>query len=137
MYSPNYPSWVYIVAAAWFIFICYLAVNEPWANRREKKSKHNAPQTNTKPYNPSKPKAKPKPVQNTTKPCKRLPSPETLEAMHKQADAERAIAEALYRKASYTPDPVKRARLEKQAAAAETRFNSILDKIDAFTQPSD
>lgn len=137
MYSPNHPSWVYIAAAAWFIFVCYLAVNEPWANKRKKEGKRNTPQANTKPYSPPKPKAKPKSTQNVAKPNKRLPSPETLEAMHKQADAERAIAEALYRKASYTPDPVKRARLEKQAAAAETRFNSILDKIDAFTQPSD
>ena len=137
MYKPIYSSWVYIAAAAWFIFVCYLAVNEPWANKRKKKSKRNVPQANTKPYSPPKPKAKPKPTQSATKPYKRLPSPETLEAMHKQADAERTIAEALYRKASYTPDPVKRARLEKQAAAAETRFNSILDKIDAFTQLSD
>ena len=60
-------------------------------------------------------------------------SPETIEALHKQADAERRIAEALERKAQYTPDPVQSARIEKQAAAAWVRFNQILDRIDKYT----
>jgi hypothetical protein len=53
--------------------------------------------------------------------------------MHKQADAERAIAEALEHKAQYITDPVKRARIEKQAALSWTRFNKILDTIDKLT----
>lgn len=60
-------------------------------------------------------------------------SPETVEALHKQADAERHVAEALERKARYTPDPVKSARIEKQAALAWVRFNKILDQIDKYT----
>lgn len=60
-------------------------------------------------------------------------SPETVEALHKQADAERHVAEALERKAQYTPDPVKSARIEKQAALAWVRFNKILDQIDRYT----
>ena len=78
-----------------------------------------------------------KPVQTPTeKPIKPKPpkaSPETIEAMHKQADAERAIAEALGHKAQYITDPVKRARIEKQAALSWTRFNKILDSIDKLT----
>lgn len=60
-------------------------------------------------------------------------SPETVEALHRQADAERHIAEALEREARYTPDPVKSARIEKQAALAWVRFNKILDQIDRYT----
>lgn len=60
-------------------------------------------------------------------------SPETVEALHRQADAERHVAEALERKARYTPDPVKSARIEKQAALAWVRFNKILDQIDKYT----
>lgn len=68
------------------------------------------------------------------KPHKPEINPETLKAMHLQADAERAIYEALKRKAAYTTDPVKRARLEKQAVNSNLRFNVILDKIDKLTQ---
>ena len=60
-------------------------------------------------------------------------NPETLKAMHKQADAERAIAEALEGKAQRTHDTIKRARLEKQAANSWVRFNKILDQIDKLT----
>lgn len=60
-------------------------------------------------------------------------SPETVEALHRQADAERHVAEALERKARYTPDPVKSARIEKQAALAWVRFNKILDQIEKYT----
>lgn len=83
------------------------------------------------------PPVTPKPVQTPTeKPVKPKPpkaSPETIEAMHKQADTERAIAEALEHKAQYITDPVKRARIEKQAALSWTRFNKILDSIDKLT----
>lgn len=75
-----------------------------------------------------------KPVKEAVKkPKKPTTSPETIEAMHKQADAERAIAEALEHKAQYITDPVKRARIEKQAATAWTQFNKILDRIDKLT----
>lgn len=77
-----------------------------------------------------------KPIQTPTskpkKPKRATISPETIEAMHKQADAERALAEALERKAQYVSDPVKRARIESQAANSWKRFNSILDKIDSL-----
>ena len=66
-------------------------------------------------------------------PVKPQVNPETLKAMHKQADAERAIAEALERKMLHTPDPIKHARLEKQAANSWLRFNKILDQIDKLT----
>lgn len=89
------------------------------------------------------PIAAPKPKPTTKKPEPKKPepkqparpqtSPETIIAMHKQADAERAIAEALERKMLHTPDPIKHARLEKQAANSWVKFNKILDQIDKLT----
>lgn len=79
------------------------------------------------------PKKTPQKQEKPAKPTRPGPSPETIEAMHKQADAERAIAEALERKALYTSDPVKRARIDKQAANSWLRFNKILDQIDKLT----
>lgn len=61
-------------------------------------------------------------------------NPDTLKAMHIQADAERAIADALSHKAQREKDPVKKARIEKQIANSNLRFNNILDKIDKLTQ---
>lgn len=78
------------------------------------------------------PKPKP-PKPEPAKPVKSKINPETLKAMHKQADAERGIAEALERKMLHTPDPIKHARLEKQAANSWLRFNKILDQIDKIT----
>ena len=88
-------------------------------------SKQNKPARNNSkaPHNPT---AAPKPKA----PRKPTISPETLIAMHIQAEKEQAIAEALERKAKYIPDPVKRARIEKQAANSWVRFNSILDKLE-------
>lgn len=79
---------------------------------------------------PKPPKAEPA---KPTRPAKPQVNPETLKAMHKQADAERAIAEALERKMLRTTDPVKHARLEKQAANSWLKFNKILDQIDKIT----
>lgn len=83
------------------------------------------------------PKKTAKPAQNPaekpTKPLKPAPSTDTIKAMHIQADAERATADALTRKAQREPDPVKRARLEKQIANSNLRFNKILDQIDKLT----
>jgi len=73
------------------------------------------------------------PKPNPKTPVKPAINPETLKAMHIQADAERGIAEALECKAKSEIDPVKRARIEKQAALAWVRFNTILDKIDRIT----
>lgn len=85
---------------------------------------------------PAQPK-QPKPVKPAAAPAKPKAkpgiNPDTLKAMHIQADAERKIGEALWRKAERTPDPVKRARLEKQAATSDVRFNNILDRIDKLT----
>lgn len=80
---------------------------------------------------PSKPPAKLATVK--PKPTRPGPSPETIEAMHKQADAERAIAEALQRRADRESDPVKRARIERQVTNSWLRFNKILDQIDKLT----
>lgn len=78
---------------------------------------------------------KPKPAQKAPeKPQKPSINPDTLKAMHIQADAERAIADALERKAQREPDPIKRARIEKQIANSNLRFNNILDKIDKLTE---
>lgn len=86
-----------------------------------------------KPIAAPKPKPpKPEPVK-PAKPTKPQINPETLKAMHKQADAERGIAEALERKMLHTPDPIKHARLEKQAANSWLRFNKVLDQIDKIT----
>lgn len=67
------------------------------------------------------------------KPSVPAPSPDTIKAMHIQADAERAIAEALQRRADREPDTVKRARIERQVANSWLRFNKILDQIDKLT----
>ena len=86
-----------------------------------------------KPVQQPTPKPEPKPTEPPRKAKKPTTSPETIEAMHRQADAERAIAEALEHNAQYITDPVKRARIEKQAALAWTQFNKILDRIDKLT----
>lgn len=84
---------------------------------------------------PAKPAAPPQiKFQKPQKPQKPGINPDTLKAMHLQADAERAIADALERKAQREKDPVKKARLVKQIANSNLRFNNILDKIDKLTQ---
>lgn len=109
------------------------------ARKEQEKEYYNLMRDDIKPYSPPKPKAKPKkeePKKTETKkeepekPKRPTISQETLAAMHKQADTERAIAEALERKAKHVSDPVKRARIEKQAANSWVRFNVILDKLD-------
>lgn len=93
----------------------------------------------TKPHKPTKHvQTAVKPVKQIAKaapvkPTKHSPAPETIAAMHKQADAERAIAEAIEHKIQRVHDPIKRARLEKQAANSWLRFNQILDIIDKLT----
>ena len=84
---------------------------------------------------PPKKPAKPaqKPAEKPAKPLKPGPSADTIKAMHIQADAERAIAEALQRRADREPDAVKRARIERQVANSWLRFNKILDHIDKLT----
>ena len=105
-----------------------LAVHASNQHDAEKAAKrHKAPTHIDQPVTP---KPITKPVNKSKKPTT---SPETIEAMHKQADAERAIAEALEHKAQYITDPVKRARIEKQAALSWTQFNKILDRIDRLT----
>lgn len=81
----------------------------------------------------SRPLKEPKQPIKPAKPSKPGPSPETVEAMHRQADAERAIAEALERKAQHVTDPVKRARIDKQASNSWLRFHRILDQVDKLT----
>ena len=78
-------------------------------------------------------KAPAKPAAVKPKPARPAPSPDTIKAMHIQADAERAIAEALQRRADREPDTVKRARIERQVANSWLRFNKILDQIDKLT----
>lgn len=119
-------------------FIAFIWITVFWVSTPRKKQK-------TKVYDevriinpsPAKPKQQ-KPVKPAAAPAKSKPkqtiNPDTLKAMHIQADAERKIGEALWRKAERTPDPVKRARLEKQAATSEVRFNNILDRIDKLTE---
>lgn len=90
------------------------------------------------PSTPKKPQQKPteapkKPVKPSKRPSNK-PSPDTIRALHKQADAERAIAEALEHKAQHITDPVKRARIDNQAATSWLRFNQILDRIDQASQ---
>lgn len=128
-----------LLAAAVLIGGCALAVFQDDIIAR-KKAKQTAKEAEYRHFEPiAKPKSPvtPKPVQAPVeKPTKLKPpkaSPETIEAMHKQADAERAIAEALEHKAQYITDPVKRARIEKQAALAWTQFNKLLDRIDKLT----
>lgn len=110
---------------------CYLAIfqDDIKARRKAKQATKEAEYTQH-----FKPITKPKPTKKAPeKPKKPGPSQETIEAMHKQADAERAIAEALERKAQHITDPVKRARISKQAANSWLRFNKILDQIDKLT----
>ena len=107
------------------IALAVYASNQHDAEKATKRRK--APTRINQPVTP-KPATKP-----ANKPKKPKASPETLEAMHKQADAERAIAEASEHKAPYITDPVKRARIEKQAQTSWLRFNQILDRIDKLT----
>lgn len=136
MYAEaNYPDWVYVAIVALFALICHLALIDP-KKRKQQKGQYNEIRGElpriaaTKPTPKPKAPERPKPIPQYKEPKKPTISPETLTAMHIQADAERAIAEALERKAKYIPDPVKRARIEKQAANSWVRFNSILDKLD-------
>lgn len=110
-----------------------------WGSSRNKRkeSPYNRPRTDIKPYTPPKEKPlKPAPAPVKTQSMKRKPGPsaDTIKAMHAQADAERCIAEALERKAAHITDPVKRARIARQAANSWLRFNKILDQIDKITQ---
>ena len=128
-----------LLAAAVLIGGCALAVfqDDIIARKKAKQAAKEAafmrPEPVTQPKPPTLPKPIQKPGEKPTKPKPPKASPETIEAMHKQADAERAIAEALEHKAQYITDPVKRARIEKQAALSWTRFNKILDTIDKLT----
>ena len=97
------------------------------AKQTAKATAYIRPEPVTRPKPPTLPKPIQKPIEKPTKPKPPKASPETIEAMHKQADAERAIAEALEHKAQYLTDPVKRARIEKQAALSWTQFNKLLD----------
>ena len=109
-------------------------------NKRRKPSKWDEVRIITPtPSAPKKPHQKPieapkKPVEPPKNKPSNKPSPDTIKALHKQADAERAIAEALEHKAQYITDPVKRARINKQAATSWLRFNQILDRIDRASQ---
>ena len=114
-----------------FGIVCYSSIIDKPKKPQEPEYRHFEPIAKPKP--PVKPEPIPKPIEPPKKPKKPTASPETIEAMHKQADAERAIAEALEYKAQYITDPVKRARIEKQAALAWTQFNKILDRIDKLT----
>ena len=89
------------------------------------------PPVKAPPKKPVKPASKP--AEKSTKPTKPGPSADTIKAMHIQADAERAIAEALQRRADREPDAVKRARIQRQVANSWLRFNKILDQIDKLT----
>lgn len=139
MYAEaNYSDWVYIAIIALFALVCHLALVEP---KKHKKQKNQYNEIRAELPRISAQKATPKPVESpkkprggSSKPDKPGPSKETIKAMHVQADAERAIAEALERKAEHTPDPVKRARIARQAANSWLRFNKILDQIDKITQ---
>ena len=111
------------------VLACYVGIKETEKPTRKKADRHEI-RTAT----PIKAPAKPKPAAKAPeKPRKPGPSQETIKAMHKQADAERAIAEALERKAQHITDPVKRARIDKQAINSWLRFNKILDQIDKLT----
>ena len=115
-----------------FGIVCYSSIiGKPNKKPKEPEYRHFEPIAKPKP--PVKPEPIQKPVEKPTKPKPPKASPETIEAMHKQADAERAIAEALEHKAQYITDPVKRARIEKQAALSWTQFNKLLDRIDKLT----
>lgn len=115
-------------------FIAFIWITVFWVSTPRKKQKPKAYDEVriVKPV-PAQPK-QPKPAAAPPKPKPKQPiNPDTIKAMHIQADAERKIGEALWRKAERTPDPVKRARLEKQAATSDVRFNNILDRIDKLT----
>lgn len=114
-----------LVLIGGMILACYTGIKETEKPKR-KRTKWDEIRIVT----PAKPKPAKKPPEKPKKPG---PSPETLEAMHKQADAERTIAEALERKAQHITDPVKRARIDKQAANSWLKFNKILDQIDKLT----
>lgn len=133
MQEPKTVSDAFAIGFIVFIWIIVFWVSTP---RKRKKPKVYDEVRIAKPV-PAKPKQQ-KPVKPAAAPAKpkAKPSinPDTLKAMHIQADAERKIGEALWRKAERTPDPVKRARLEKQAATSDVRFNNILDRIDKLTQ---
>lgn len=128
-----------LLAAAVLIGGCALAVfqDDIIARKKAKQAAKEAafirPEPVTQPKTPTLPKPVQKPIEAPTKPKRAKVSPETIEAMHKQADAERAIAEALEHKAQYITDPIKRARIEKQAALSWTQFNKLLDRIDKLT----
>jgi hypothetical protein len=79
------------------------------------------------------PKTKPKPQSASNRAKPPTISLDTIQALQLQADAERAIAEALQRKAATEPDPVKRARINRQAANSWVKFNTILDRVDKLT----
>ena len=129
MQEPKMVSDALAIGFIAFIWIMVFWISTP---RKKKKPKVYNKARNIKPV-PAQPK-QPKPAAAPEKP-KAKPSinPDTLKAMHIQADAERRIGEALWRKAERTPDPVKHARLEKQAANSDVRFNNILDRIDKLT----
>lgn len=131
MYEPNIFSAIAggLALFGGFAFFLYQEIKPP-----RKKSEYNKPREYI-PHAAPKPKpVQPKPAQKPVKqPVKAQINPETLKAMHKQADAERGIAEALERKMLHTPDPIKHARLEKQSANSWLRFNKILDQIDKLT----
>lgn len=133
MQEPKMVSDAFAIGFIAFIWITVFWISTP---RKKKKSEVYDEVRIIKPV-PAQPK-QPKPVKPAATPPKLKPkqtiNPDTLKAMHIQADAERKIGEALWRKAERTPDPVKRARLEKQAATSDVRFNNILDRIDKLTQ---
>ena len=110
-----------------------------WSEFRSKKPRKGSEYNDIRIVTPIKaPPKKPvkpaqKPAEKPTKPIKPGPSADTIKAMHIQADAERAIAEALQRRADREPDAVKRARIERQVANSWLRFNKILDQIDKLT----
>ena len=116
-----------LLLAGGFALMIYQEIYLPDKKAKRDKPREYIPRAAPRPKPP-----KVEPVKSV-KPTKPQVNPETLKAMHKQADAERAIAEALERKMLHTPDPVKHARLEKQAANSWLRFNKILDQIDKFT----
>ena len=133
MQEPKMVSYAFAIGFIAFIWFIVFWVSTP---RKKKKPKAYDEVRITKPI-PAKPKQQ-TPVKPAAAPAKPKAkpgiNPDTLKSMHIQADAERRIGEALWRKAEHTPDPVKRARLEKQAATSDVRFNNILDRIDKLTQ---
>ena len=123
-------NWVVVVALILsLLFVLWIY----WPEKASKQAScYNQPRTDIKPYKP--PEAQPKPVKPSQAKRKPGSSADTIKAMHLQADAERAIAETLELKAEHITDPVKRARIARQAANSWLRFNKILDQIDKITQ---